>query len=225
MEIKEIKKIIEALLFVSDRPLLTRELKNILKDSLSENDNMENILVEMQKEYNDFLDRAFELKFVADGWTFATKPEFSPWIKILLKDKTALKLSASAMEVLAIVAYKQPITRAEIDSIRGVDSGGVMDTLLDRKLIKIVGKKETLGRPMLYGTTQEFLRHFGLSHLSELPIIENANDTIKPSEDNLQELPFSADDQEQSQEITEETQPMTEEIKTDITDESEELSN
>lgn len=226
MEIKEIKKIIEALLFVSDRPLLTREIKNVLKDSLSENDNIENILVEMQKEYNDFLDRAFELKFVADGWTFATRPEYSPWIKILLKDKTTLKLSASAMEVLAIIAYKQPITRAEIDSIRGVDSGGVMDTLLDRKLIKIVGKKETLGRPMLYGTTQDFLRHFGLSHLSELPIIENANDTIKPPEENLQELPFVADEQqEQAQEITEKTQPITEEIKTGIVDESEELSN
>ncbi len=226
MEIKEIKKIIEALLFVSDRPLLTREIKNVLKDSLSENDNIENILVEMQKEYNDFLDRAFELKFVADGWTFATRPEYSPWIKILLKDKTTLKLSASAMEVLAIIAYKQPITRAEIDSIRGVDSGGVMDTLLDRKLIKIVGKKETLGRPMLYGTTQDFLRHFGLSHLSELPVIENANDTIKPPEENLQELPFVADEQqEQAQEITEETQPITEEIKTGIVDESEELSN
>jgi segregation and condensation protein B len=225
MEIKEIKKIIEALLFVSDRPLLTREIKNILKDNLPENDNIENILVEMQKEYNDFLDRAFELKFVADGWTFATKPEFSPWIKILLKDRTTLKLSASAMEVLAIIAYKQPITRAEIDSIRGVDSGGVMDTLLDRKLIKVVGKKETLGRPMLYGTTQEFLRHFGLSHLSELPIIENANDTIKPPEENMQELPFSADEPEQSQEITEEFQPITGEIKTNIVDESEELSN
>ena len=180
----------------------------------------------MQKEYNEFLDRAFELKFVADGWTFATKPEYSPWIKILLKDKTTLKLSASAMEVLAIIAYKQPITRAEIDSIRGVDSGGVMDTLLDRKLIKIVGKKETLGRPMLYGTTQDFLRHFGLSHLSELPVIENANDTVKPPEENLQELPFNADEQqEQSQEITEETQPITEEIKPAVVDESEKLSN
>ena len=130
------------------------------------------------------------------------------------------------MDVLAIIAYKHHITRAEIDSIRGVDSGGVMDTLLDRKLIKIVGKKETLGRPMLYGTTQDFLRHFGLSHLSELPVIENANDTIKPPEENLQELPFVADEQqEQAQEITEETQPITEEIKTGIVDESEELSN
>ncbi|MDD2524367.1 MAG: SMC-Scp complex subunit ScpB, partial [Endomicrobiaceae bacterium] len=97
-------------------------------------------------------------------------------------------------EVLAIVAYKQPITRAEIDNIRGVDSGGVIDTLLDRKFIKIVGRKESLGRPLLYGTTQEFLRHFGLSHLSELPIIENINDVLKRDEELVQELPFEKDD-------------------------------
>lgn len=223
METKEIKKIIEALLFVSDRPLTTREIKNIVKDSLSENDNIENILNEMQQEYSEFLDRAFELKFVADGWTFATKPEFSPWIKILLKDKTTVKLSASAMEVLAIIAYKQPITRAEIDSIRGVDSGGVMDTLLDRKLIKIVGKKETLGRPMLYGTTQDFLRHFGLSHLSELPVIENASEIIKPSEEKGQELPFEGDtSQEAASEISEET-PVIEEIENKVITEPSEV--
>ena len=193
MEINEIKKIIESLLFVSDRPLLNREIKAVIKDELSENDKIENILQEMQQEYIQ-LNRAYELKFVADGWTFATKPEYSIWIKKLLKEKTILKLSASAMEVLAIVAYKQPITRAEIDNIRGVDSGGVIDTLLDRKFIKIVGRKESLGRPLLYGTTQEFLRHFGLSHLSELPIIENINDVLKRDEELVQELPFEKDD-------------------------------
>ena len=189
MEINEIKKVIEALLFVSDKPLLTREIKNIIKEDLSENDNLEEILKQMQEEYNQ-LNLAFELKFVADGWTFATKFQYSPWIKKLLKEKTILKLSPSAMEVLAIIAYKQPITRAEIDNIRGVDCGGVIDTLTDRKFIKIVGRKESLGRPLLYGTTQEFLRHFGLSHLSELPIIENANDIIQNEEQKTQELPF-----------------------------------
>ena len=193
MEINEIKKVIEALLFVSDRPLLTREIKHIVKEDLPENSTLEDIIKELQIEYQQ-LNRAYELKFVADGWTFATKPEYAPWIKILLKDKTTLKLSPSAMEVLAIIAYKQPITRAEIDSIRGVDSGGVMDTLLDRKLIKIVGKKETIGKPMLYGTTQEFLRHFGLSHLSELPVIETNREertgNNEENENNVQELPF-----------------------------------
>lgn len=194
MDINEIKKVIEALLFVSDRPLLTREIKHIIKEDLPENTNLEDIIKELQTEYRQ-LNRAYQLNFVADGWTFATKPEYAPWIKILLKDKTTFKLSPSAMEVLAIIAYKQPITRAEIDSIRGVDSGGVMDTLLDRKLIKIVGKKETIGKPMLYGTTQEFLRHFGLSHLSELPIIETNDDALNNNEPveenaNVQELPF-----------------------------------
>ena len=204
MEINEIKKVIEALLFVSDKPLLTREIKNIIKEDLSENDNLEEILKQMQEEYNQ-LNLAFELKFVADGWTFATKSQYSSWIKKLLKEKTILKLSPSAMEVLAIIAYKQPITRAEIDNIRGVDCGGVIDTLTDRKFIKIVGRKESLGRPLLYGTTQEFLRHFGLSHLSELPIIENSNDIVQNEEQKTQELPFentdnSKIDDEQKQE-------------------------
>ena len=189
MEINDIKKIIEALLFVSDKPLLNREIKAVIKEELPENVKIEDIMKEIQQEYVQ-LNRSFELKFVADGWTFATKPEYSSWIKKLLKEKTILKLSPSAMEVLAIIAYKQPITRAEIDTIRGVDSGGVIDTLTDRKFVKIVGRKETLGRPLLYGTTQEFLRHFGLSHLSELPVIEAAKDVLPEQQEKVQELPF-----------------------------------
>ena len=189
MEISDIKKIIEALLFVSDKPLLNREIKAVIKEDLPENVKLEDIMQELQQEYVQ-LNRAFELKFVADGWTFATRPEYSTWIKKLLKEKTILKLSPSAMEVLAIIAYKQPITRAEIDNIRGVDSGGVIDTLTDRKFVKIVDRKETLGRPLLYGTTQEFLRHFGLSHLSELPVIDVAKDVLPQQQETVQELPF-----------------------------------
>ena len=189
MEISDIKKIIESLLFVSDKPLLNREIKAVIKDDLPEDVKVEDIMKEIQQEYVQ-LNRSFELKFVADGWTFATKPEYSNWIKKLLKEKTILKLSPSAMEVLAIIAYKQPITRAEIDNVRGVDSGGVIDTLTDRKFIKIVGRKETLGRPLLYGTTQEFLRHFGLSHLSELPVIEAAKDVLPNQQEIVPELPF-----------------------------------
>ncbi len=192
MEISDLKKVIESLLFVSDKPLLIREIRAVVKEELPENVKLEDIMQELQQEYVQ-LNRAYELKFVADGWTFATKPEYSIWIKKLLKEKTILKLSPSAMEVLAIIAYKQPITRAEIDNVRGVDSGGVIDTLTDRKFIKIVGRKETLGRPLLYGTTQEFLRHFGLSHLSELPVIEVAKDVLPDQKENIQELPF--DDQ------------------------------
>ncbi len=215
MEISDIKKIIEALLFVSDKPLLNREIKAVIKEDLPENVKVEDIMNELQQEYVQ-LNRAYELKFVADGWTFATKPEYSPWIKKLLKEKTILKLSPSAMEVLAIIAYKQPITRAEIDNVRGVDSGGVIDTLTDRKFIKIVGRKETLGRPLLYGTTQEFLRHFGLSHLSELPVIEAAKDVLPEQKDAVQELPFddrgnNQGDENSVTDNTNEQQPVAEE--------------
>lgn len=172
MEIFEVKKILEALLFVSERPLGLEELKDLIKSDYSNTSNMENILNELKDEYTS-LDKPYEIKFVGEGWTFATKSEYSPWIKKLLKEKTVLKLSPSALETLAMIAYKQPITRAEIDDIRGVESSGVIDTLLERRLIKIVGKKEALGRPLLYGTTQDFLRHFGLAHLSELPLVED----------------------------------------------------
>ncbi len=212
MEISDLKKVIESLLFVSDKPLLIREIRAVVKEELPENVKLEDIMQELQQEYVQ-LNRAYELKFVADGWTFATKPEYSSWIKKLLKEKTILKLSPSAMEVLAIIAYKQPITRAEIDNVRGVDSGGVIDTLTDRKFIKIVGRKETLGRPLLYGTTQEFLRHFGLSHLSELPVIEVAKDVLPNQQETVQELPF--DSQENSDQPvadnTNEQQPVIQE--------------
>jgi segregation and condensation protein B len=110
---------------------------------------------------------------VADGWVLATKPEYAPWIKKLFKEKYILKFSPSALEALAIIAYKQPVTRAGIDEIRGVESSGVIDTLLEKRLVKVVGRKETLGKPLLYGTTQDFLKYFGLAHLSDLPLIEN----------------------------------------------------
>ncbi|MDR2427656.1 MAG: SMC-Scp complex subunit ScpB [Endomicrobium sp.] len=198
MEISEVKKILEALLFVSDKPLSLKELKDIIKSDVADISNLEDILKELKDEYAT-LNKPYEIKFVADGWTFATEPEYSPWIKKLLKEKTVLKLSPSALETLAMIAYKQPITRAEIDEIRGVESSGVIDTLLERKLIKIVGRKEALGRPLLYGTTQDFLKHFGLAHLSELPLIEDMPKEIQET-DNLPEpeLPFNAKNIEQN---------------------------
>ena len=149
-----------------------KDFKDILKFDCPDFSIVKDMLNQLQEEYKK-LDKPYELKFIADGWTFVTKPEYSVWIKKLLKEKTVLKLSPSALETLAMIAYKQPITRAEIDEIRGVESSGVIDTLLERKLIKIVGRKEALGKPLLYGTTQDFLKHFGLAHLSELPLIED----------------------------------------------------
>ncbi|MDR3256538.1 MAG: SMC-Scp complex subunit ScpB [Endomicrobium sp.] len=191
MEISEVKRILEVLLFVSEKPLSFKELKDLVKADYADTNNLENILNELKEEYT-YLNKPYEIKFVADGWTFATKPEYSPWIKKLFKEKSILKLSPSALETLAMVAYKQPITRAEIDEIRGVDSSGVIDTLLERKLVKIVGRKEALGRPLLYGTTQDFLKHFGLAHLSELPLIEDVPKEVQQTENALEpELPFT----------------------------------
>ena len=196
MEISEVSQILEALLFASERPLSLKELKELIKADYPDTDNVENILNDLKEKYAG-LNKPYEIKFVAGGWTFATKPEYSPWIRKLLKEKSVLKLSPPALETLAVVAYKQPITRAEIDEIRGVESSGVIDTLLERRLIKIVGKKEALGKPLLYGTTQDFLKHFGLAHLSELPLIEdmpkNAQQTANVPEP---ELPFGGENSE-----------------------------
>jgi segregation and condensation protein B len=184
MEIIEVKRILEALLFVSDRALSLKEIINVVKDDYSDTKNIENLLNELKAEYESS-DKPYEIKFVAGGWTFATKSDYSVWIRKLLNEKKAVKLSPSALEVLAIVAYKQPITRADIDEIRGVDSSWALDTLVERKLARITGRKEALGRPLLYGTTQEFLKHFGLAHLGDLPLIDG--EILKKADEKIAE--------------------------------------
>lgn len=201
MENNEAKKIIEALLFASDQPISLNTFKSVLGDDAKELD-IQGIITEIENEYK-MKDTPFEVRFIAGGWQFSTKKEYSGWIRKLYKGRTTLRLSNSALETLAIVAYKQPITRSDIEEIRGVESSGVLDTLLERRLIKIVGRKDVLGRPMLYGTTQEFLRHFGLSHLTELPSLEEfVKEEIKNQNaegENLQDLPFDSSAQETSQ--------------------------
>ncbi len=115
---------------------------------------------------------ALEIRHVAEGYQIATKPEYSEYVRRLYRERTALRLSPAALETLAIIAYRQPVTKAEIEETRGVDCSGVLETLLEKKLIKIVSRKEVIGRPLLYGTTQEFLKYFGLTSLSDLPPLE-----------------------------------------------------
>ncbi|MCX5781765.1 MAG: SMC-Scp complex subunit ScpB [Elusimicrobia bacterium] len=193
MENNEIKKIIEVLLFASDQPISASTFKNVLGDLIKDFD-IKGIIKEIEEEYKA-KNSPFEIRYIAGGWQFSTKKEFGPWIKKLFKARTTLRLSNSALETLSIIAYKQPITRSDIEEIRGVESSGVLDTLLERKLIRIVGRKEVLGRPLLYGTTQEFLRHFGLSHLSELPSLEEfikqeSEESRESENQSAQELPF-----------------------------------
>ena len=191
MEINEIKKILEAVLFVSDKPLNLKDFREILNDVAIEEGGIEKILDELRSEY-EVSDKPFEIRFLAGGWIFATKQQYGIWIRRFLKRKP-LRLSKPASEILAMIAYKQPITRAEIDEIRGVDSSWHIDNLVERKLVKVVGRKEALGRPLLYGTTQEFLKHLGLANLTDLPlmdadIIEKAEAKIAAA--NVSELPL-----------------------------------
>jgi len=109
---------------------------------------------------------------VAGGWQITTRPEYNDWVREMLDPKSPTRLSIQALETLAVIAYKQPVTLPEIIELRGVKSGGVIKTLLEKRLIRITGRKPVVGRPMLYGTTKEFLLHFGLRDLAELPRIE-----------------------------------------------------
>lgn len=190
MEKTEVKRIVEALLFAADQPISEKDFKTILGEIIDEY-NIEQLIQELNAEC-ERTGSPIEIKFVAGGWQMATRKEFSSWIRRLYREKTTLKLSNSALETLSVIAYKQPITRSDIEEIRGVECGGVLETILERKLVKIVGRKETIGRPLLYGTTQEFLKHFGLGHLSELPSIEDVASGENPlaKAEDTPELPF-----------------------------------
>lgn len=161
----KLKSIIEALLFVSDKPVSIKIFKSIF--NIQDNQLYE-VIDELMNEYNQKKSGILIIK-IDDSYQMVTNPEYSDWIKIFQNFNTNNKLSEQAFETLAIIAYKQPVTKAEIDKIRGVNSEYAIKTLMDRKLIKIIGKKEVPGRPFIYGTTKEFLKLFGISSLNELP--------------------------------------------------------
>ncbi|MDI6757432.1 MAG: SMC-Scp complex subunit ScpB [Endomicrobiia bacterium] len=203
MEFKELVNIVEVLLFITDRPLSLRKIKEIAGDDISD-DELRAALAEIIKRLAE-AGSPLEIREVAGGWQFATRAAYAPWVKKLYRDKTRLKLSQSALETLSIIAYRQPITRLEIERVRGIESLGVSETLLERKLIKIVGRKETLGRPLLYGTTQEFLKYFGLQHLSELPTIEDFS--VPPSDESSESVSSSDDAADEGAEVPPEESP------------------
>jgi segregation and condensation protein B len=160
-----IKRVIEALLFVSEKPLTIDDLRQAL-DGIEENTVKE--AIEELKDHYTKSERSFNIAELAGGYQIVTNPEFSPWIsKLFKRDET--KLSGPSLETLAIIAYKQPLTRNEVERIRGVNVDGVLKTLLDKNLIKVRGRKDAPGRPIAYGTTEEFLKLFGLKGLEQLP--------------------------------------------------------
>ncbi|MBM4330341.1 MAG: SMC-Scp complex subunit ScpB [Deltaproteobacteria bacterium] len=178
------KAIVESLIFVSENPLSLDRIKEVLGEVSKKE--IQRLLAEMAEEYNQ-AKRGFTLVEVAEGYQFRTRPEHAEWIKKLKKGKPA-HLSQPALETLAIIAYKQPLVRGEIEKIRGVDSGGVLRTLLDKKLIKILGKKDVPGKPLVYGTSRQFLEMFGLKDLSSLPTLKDIEGLGPPAAESL--LPF-----------------------------------
>lgn len=178
-EMSELMAIIEALIFVSDEPLTIKVIADVLKEEKSW------VQVACESLASEFNERngGLMLREVAGGWQFATRPEHHEHVRAFLKSKPSAKLSLAALETLAVIAYKQPVTVPEILEIRGVTSSSAIKTLLDKRLIIAKGRKETVGRPMMYGTSKEFLMQFGLRDLGELPSIEDFEDLTAGSGD------------------------------------------
>jgi segregation and condensation protein B len=188
-DLDELKKAFEALLFVSHDPLSLEKLTSVL-DGVPK-PVIKSAIQELQAEYEE-AGRGLKIMEVAGGYVMVTRPELSMYIKRLTKAKPFSKVSRSALETLAIVSYKQPITRADIERIRGVETSGVLRTLLDQKLIRIVGRQDIPGRPILYGTGKQFLQRFGLRDLRDLPPLKELKDLGSPERFSM-ELPFEAD--------------------------------
>ena len=170
MEDAELKKVIETMLFITDHPLPVERLAQLCE--IKDAERVKNAVAELKNDF-DAGGSALQLMQIAGGWQMATRPENSIWVRKLYHNKMTVRLSQAALETLCIIAYRQPMTRAEIESIRGVEVIGPLDTLTERKLITVVGRRESVGRPILYGTTGEFLRQFGLNSLDDLPKLED----------------------------------------------------
>ena len=175
---EHIKRVLEALFFASSEPISFDKLREITDEILQLKPRaLREIILELKHEYVA-QQRSFRLEEIAQGFVMRTCEEYKKYIEMLGRTKRGEKLSQAGAEVLAIIAYKQPVTRPQIDSIRGVDSSGIIQTLLERELVAPAGKLEAPGRPTLYETTKGFLQHFGLNDLSELPPIEGFQESL-----------------------------------------------
>jgi len=164
-----VKTVIEALLFASEKPLILEQIKDVL-DNLATDEIRKNI-EELKDEYEK-TNRGMRIVEIAGGFQMITAPVFASFLRKLYKGRRVERLSQPALETLAIIAYKQPVTRLEIESIRNVNVDGMIKTFLEKGLVRIAGRKKAPGRPKVYGTTRQFLEHFGLKSLDELPKIE-----------------------------------------------------
>ncbi len=171
-----LRRALEGLLFITDRPLSAAELGKLV--GVRDQDKIIGTVEELRRDL-EAKNAGYRLIAVAEGWQMATRPELAPYMRKLFADRATMRLSTAAQETLSIIAYRQPLTRAEIEEIRGVEVIAALETLLEKGLTKVVGRKETVGRPLMYGTTSEFLRHFGLRSLEDLPPLDN----FTPAED------------------------------------------
>lgn len=173
-EMSELVAIVEALIFVSDEPITVKVLAEVLEE---DRESIEAAVEELRKEYES-RESGLQIREIAGGWQISTRTELHEEVRKFLKTRPSAKLSLASLETLAVIAYKQPVTVPEILEIRGVQSASAIKTLLEKRLIVTKGHKETVGRPMQYGTSKDFLIQFGLKDLSELPSIEDFEDLV-----------------------------------------------
>lgn len=193
IDLEEAKKIVETLLYVSHDPLRPRDISMVFRGVQNVDAKVvRKLIAELMNEYED---RTVQIVEVAEGYRMCTRLEFSPWVRRFLKQERRWRLSNAGLETLAIIAYKQPITKAEVEEIRRVDCGGVVNTLLERRMIRVLGRRDVIGRPIVYGTTPQFLQHFGFKNLTDLPKPEEFDLDLDlesgPSEGGI--IPFESD--------------------------------
>tara|TARA_Y100001936_G_scaffold43758_1_gene42590 strand:- start:258 stop:887 length:630 start_codon:yes stop_codon:yes gene_type:complete len=182
MQRDELKSIVENVLLAADQPVQIGELEKIFINETNKKD-LRSILEELKEDYQS---RNLQILEVADGYQLCTRHEFNDWIRKFLKLDRSSRLSQPSLDTLSIIAYKQPLTRQEVDEIRGVDSSGVIKTLLEKKVIGPAGRKKVPGRPIMYRTTQKFLEYFGLKDLSDLPTLEDLKEDLEGDDSPLQ---------------------------------------
>jgi segregation and condensation protein B len=170
----DLKSIVEAMIFASPEPITLKALGKLLDSEPKED--IEAALVALKEDYER--PAGLQLVEVAGGYQIVTRPELHEWVRRLFHERTSSKLSVASLETLAVIAYRQPVTAPEIAEIRGVNTAGVLGTLVDRKLVKIVGRKAVVGRPFMYGTTRDFLERFGLNDISDLPKVEDMSELL-----------------------------------------------
>jgi segregation and condensation protein B len=182
VEMKRINRIIESLLFAADGPISLKRLAQIVPDA-----NDDQIRESIEELNNHYQDHAFGIVQIAGGFQLVTRSEYHEHIQKMYAARTRPRLSQPALEALSVIAYKQPVSRIEIEAVRGVNSDGVLGTLLERGVIEIRGRAETVGRPLLYGTTEEFLKYFGLNNQSDLPSMEEIEAMLREREEERRE--------------------------------------